>query len=114
MLLQIDGSRHDWLQGRGPHLTLVGAVDDATGTVPFALFRQQEDAHGYILMLKGIIDRHGVPLALYNDRHGLFQRSPKEPKSLDEQLRGRRGPHPVRQGTGGVGHPPHHGPHTSG
>ena len=41
MLLQIDGSRHDWLEGRGPYLTLVGAVDDATGTVPFALFRQQ-------------------------------------------------------------------------
>ena len=49
MLLQIDGSRHDWLQGRGPYLTLIGAVDDATGTVPFALFRQQEDAHGYLL-----------------------------------------------------------------
>ena len=92
MLLQIDGSRHDWLQGRGPHPTLVGAVDDATGTVPFALFRQQEDAHGYMLMLEGIINRHGVPLALYNDRHGLFQRSPKEPESLDEQLRGRRDP----------------------
>ena len=38
MLLQIDGSRHDWLEGRGPYLTLVGAVDDATGTIPFALF----------------------------------------------------------------------------
>src|SRR3990170_346721 len=31
MLLQVDGSRHDWLQGRGPYLTLVGAIDDATG-----------------------------------------------------------------------------------
>ena len=92
MLLQIDGSRHDWLQGRGPYLTLVGAVDDATGTVPFALFRQQEDAHGYMLMLKDIIDHHGVPLALYSDRHGIFQRSPKEPESLEEQLRGRRNP----------------------
>ena len=92
MLLQIDGSRHDWLQGRGPYLTLIGAVDDATGTVPFALFRQQEDAHGYMLMLKDIIDHHGVPLALYSDRHGIFQRSPKEPESLAEQLRGRRDP----------------------
>ena len=92
MLLQIDGSRHDWLQGRGPYLTLVGAVDDATGTVPYALFRQQEDAHGYMLMLKDIIDHHGVPLALYSDRHGIFQRSPKEPESLEEQLRGRRNP----------------------
>ena len=92
MLLQIDGSRHDWLQGRGPYLTLVGAADDATGKVPFALFRQQEDAHGYMLMLKDIIDHHGVPLALYSDRHGIFQRSPKEPESLAEQLRGRRNP----------------------
>ena len=92
MVLQIDGSRHDWLQGRGPYLTLVGAVDDATGTVPFALFRQQEDAHGYMLMLKDIIDQHGVPLALYSDRHGIFQRSPKEPETIAEQLRGRRDP----------------------
>ena len=92
MLLQIDGSRHDWLEGRGPYLTLVGAVDDATGKVSFALFREQEDAHGYLLMLREIIDHHGVPLALYSDRHGIFQRSPKEPESLDEQLRGRRDP----------------------
>ena len=56
--------------------------------LPFALFRQQEDAHGYMLMLKDIIDHHGVPLALYSDRH-IFQRSPKEPESLAEQLRGR-------------------------
>ena len=37
MLGQVDGSRHDWLEGRGPYLTLVGAVDDATGTVPAAV-----------------------------------------------------------------------------
>ena len=92
MLLQIDGSRHDWLEGRGPYLTLVSAVDDATGKVSFALFREQENAHGYLLMLREIIDHHGVPLALYSDRHGIFQRSPKEPESLDEQLRGRRDP----------------------
>ena len=45
-----------------------------------------------MLMLKDIIDHHGVPLALYSDRHGIFQRSPKEPESLAEQLRGRRDP----------------------
>ena len=45
-----------------------------------------------MLLLKDIIERHGVPLALYSDRHGIFQRSPKEPESLDEQLRGRRDP----------------------
>ena len=90
MLLQVDGSRHDWLQGRGLYLTLVGAVDDATGTVPAAVFREQEDTHGYMLMLREIIDHHGVPLALYSDRHGIFQRSSKQPETLEEQLRGRR------------------------
>ena len=92
MLLQIDGSRHNWLEGRGPHLTLIGSVDDATGTVPFALFRQQEDAHGYMLMLREIIDRHGIPMALYSDRHSIFQNSTRGPESLEEQLRGRRDP----------------------
>lgn len=88
MLLQIDGSKHDWLQGRGPHLTLVGAIDDATGTVPYALFREQEDTQGYFLLLQGILRGKGFPLALYSDRHGIFQRSPLEPDTLEEQLAG--------------------------
>jgi len=45
-LLQVDGSRHDWLERRGPYLTLVGAIDDATGLVVGATFREQEDAQG--------------------------------------------------------------------
>ena len=90
MLLQIDGSPHDWLQGRGPYLTLLGAIDDATGTVPYALFREAEDAQGYFLLLKEIIERKGVPLALYSDRHGIFVRSEEEKESLEEQLLGKR------------------------
>jgi hypothetical protein len=43
-----------------------------------------------MLMLREIIDHHGVPLALYSDRHGIFQRSSKQPETLEEQLRGRR------------------------
>lgn len=73
MLLQIDGSDHDWLQGRGPRLTLLLAVDDATGTCPWALFRHQEDSLGYFLLLQGIIERRGIPLALYSDRHAAFR-----------------------------------------
>ncbi len=92
MLLQIDGSRHDWLEGRCPYLTLVGAVDDATGTVPYALFREQEDAQGYFMLLSEIIKSKGIPLAIYSDRHGIFQRSPKEVESLEEQLEGTRQP----------------------
>src|SRR4030042_7888 len=43
MLLQIDGSPHDWLEGRGPRMSLIGAIDDATGEGPHALFRPEED-----------------------------------------------------------------------
>ncbi len=92
MLLQMDGSRHDWLQGRGPYLTLIAAIDDSTGTVPFALFREQEDAQGYFLLLREIIRRKGIPLAIYTDRHGIFQRSPREPEGVEEQLAGTREP----------------------
>lgn len=75
MLLQMDGSHHAWLEERGPRLTLLLAVDDATGTVPFALFRESEDTCGYMHLLKGIIERHGVPLAVYTDRHSVFKQT---------------------------------------
>lgn len=84
MLLQVDGSKHDWLGG--PWLTLHAAIDDATNEVPWALFRQEEDATGYALLLHHISQTHGLPLALYADRHTIFQ-SPKE-ATLKEQLEG--------------------------
>jgi len=43
MLLQVDGSRHDWLECRGPYLTLIGGIDDATGLVPWARGRSLHD-----------------------------------------------------------------------
>ena len=73
MLLQLDGSPHAWLGDRGPWLTLLLAVDDATGTVPYALFHQQEDTEGYLLLLQGIIQRCGIPLGVYTDRHAVFR-----------------------------------------
>jgi transposase len=89
MLLQIDGSRHDWLEGRGPWLTLISSIDDATGKVPAAIFREQEDAQGYFLLLREIVEKKGVPLAVYHDRHGIFERSPLErEENLREQLLG--------------------------
>lgn len=90
MLLQIDASRDDWLEGRGPYLSLVGAIDDATDKVPYALFRDEEDTQGYTLLLRHIVEKHGIPEALYHDGHGIFERSRKEPETLEEQLAGRR------------------------
>jgi hypothetical protein len=89
-LLQVDGSRHDWLEGRGPCLTLVGGIDDATGLVDGAIFREQEDAQGYFLVLRQVVVTKGVPLVLYSDRHGIFAKSKKQEPSLEEQLSGRR------------------------
>lgn len=82
MLLQLDASRHDWLEGRGPYLSLVGAVDDATGKVPWACFREQEDAHGYFIVMRETVSRHGIPMAVYADRHSIFYQA-KE-RSLDK------------------------------
>jgi len=72
MLLQLDGSHHRWLEKRGPWLTLLLAIDDATGTVPYALFREQEDTLGYFELLKVIINRCGIPLGVYTDRYSIF------------------------------------------
>jgi transposase len=89
MLLQTDGSPHDWLEGRGPKLCLIGAIDDATNKVPYALFQEQETTKGYMRMLQGIISRCGLPLAMYHDRHSIFEVSEAILPSMEEQLNGR-------------------------
>jgi transposase len=73
LLLQLDGSRHDWLEGRGPWLTLLAAIDDATGRVVAATFRDEEDTAGYLELLRDIVRENGVPAAIYRDRHGAFE-----------------------------------------
>ncbi len=83
MLLQIDGSYHDWLGGRGPWFTLLLAIDDATGTVPYAIFRDQEDTDGYLLLLEGIIRSHGIPMAIYTDRHTVFKHTRPNSHTMD-------------------------------
>src|ERR1700730_10324347 len=97
MLVQVDGSRHRWLGPDGPWLTLVGAIDDATGDVPYAIFREQEDAQGYLLALREVVRKRGVPLALYSDRHKIFQSQSKEPLTLAEELAGKPLPTQVRR-----------------
>jgi len=92
LLLQLDGSRHDWLESRGPRLTLVGAVDDATGILTGATFREQEDVAGYLEILRDTVRRHGVPAAVYHDRHTIFVASTRTPLTLEEQLVDRRTP----------------------
>ena len=92
LLTQVDGSQHDWLEGRGPRLVLIGGIDDATGDVPYAVFREHEDGHGYLLLLREQVRLRGIPVAWYSDRHSIFQRNDTEPWTVGEQLAGRREP----------------------
>ena len=92
MLLQIDASPHDWLEGRGPRLSLVGGIDDATNMVPWGVFRDQEDAEGYFQLMHQVVVRHGIPMAVYCDRHSIFHMTKDKELTLEEQLAGRRRP----------------------
>jgi transposase len=92
MMALADASREDWLEGRGPMLTLVGFQDDATGQVLAARFQiEPEDTIGYLRVLRRMVERHGVPLSLYRDRHGTFQRNDGH-WTLEEELAGRQTP----------------------
>src|SRR3990172_8799068 len=86
LLVQMDGSHHPWLEDRGPRLVLHAAIDDATGQVLGGVFRLEEDAHGYFLLLRQLIRRSGLPTAAYTDRHGIFHRDPRTPLTVAEQL----------------------------
>ena len=90
-MVLIDGSRHDWLEGRGPMFTLVGAIDDATGRVLALIVREQEDLHGYMALLEAVVSGHGVPLAFFGDRFGALVRN-DDHWTLQEQLDGRQQP----------------------
>ena len=86
MLLQTDGSRHDWLEGRGAWLTLIAYIDDATNHVAGASFRDEEDAAGYFLGLRELCLTQGIPAAIYADQHTIFQ-SPTR-ATLEQELAG--------------------------
>jgi transposase len=71
MLLQIDASPHDWLEGRGPYLTLVGVIDDATNRA-WVRFSEAETTWAYLLLMREVALSAGLPLSLYSDRHDIF------------------------------------------
>ena len=90
-LVELDGSPHDWLQARGPHLTALGLQDDATGKILAAQFFPTESAFGYLWLLRQLLRRYGTPLAFYGDRSSIFLRN-DDARSLAEQLAGKRDP----------------------
>lgn len=82
-LIQIDGSMHDWLEGRGAKMTLIVFIDDATGRLTALRFVPAETTRAYVETLRDHVLSHGVPLAFYSDRHGIFRVNAKDVESGD-------------------------------
>jgi hypothetical protein len=90
-LVQLDGSPFAWLEQRGPALTLLGAIDDASSRILALHFRPTEDLHGYLVLLGQLLRQHGVPIALYGDRLNVFVRNDQH-WTVDEELAGVQAP----------------------
>ncbi len=91
MLWQTDATKYAWLENRAEAFTLHAAIDEATGTVTGAIFTLNECAYGYSAVMIQGIEKYGIPLGLYSDRHTIF-RSPNEKQSIEEQLNGEKIP----------------------
>ena len=77
-LVQIDGSHHDWFEGRAERCCLIAFIDDATGRVLAAHFSPTETTPAYFAVLSQHVSAHGVPLAYYSDRHGIFTKHDRD------------------------------------
>ena len=77
-LVQIDGSPHDWFEGRGPRCTLIVFIDDATGCLVGLRFVEAESTRAYLETLREHVLAHGRPVAFYSDRHGIFRVNAKD------------------------------------
>ncbi len=82
-LIQIDGSPHDGLEGRGPRCTLIVFIDDATSRLTALRFAPVESGKAYLDTLRDHVLTHGCPLAFYSDRHGIFRVNAKDAQSGD-------------------------------
>lgn len=86
-LVQMDGSHHDWLEGRGPKLVLMGYIDDATGRV-FARFYNYEGTIPALDSFRRYARRYGLPQSIYLDRHTTYKSTGKP--TIEEELNNRR------------------------
>jgi hypothetical protein len=86
-LVQLDGSHHDWLEGRGPRCVLMAYIDDASSRV-FARFYEYEGTVPAMDSLGRYVKQYGIPLAVYTDKHTTYK-SPAQP-TVNEQLAGEK------------------------
>ena len=77
-LVQIDGSPHDWFEGRAPRCTLIVYIDDATSRLLATRFCAGETTGAYMAATRAHLAAHGRPVAYYSDRHGVFRVNRKD------------------------------------
>jgi hypothetical protein len=85
MLVQLDGSQHDWFEGRGPRCVLLLYIDDATSRILHAEFVRSEDTLTLLHTTRTYLERYGRPLAFYVDRDSIYKVNRQA--SIEEQLR---------------------------
>jgi len=83
-LEQMDGSYHDWFEGRAPECCLLVVIDDATSRLMWLQFVKWESSFGYFNVLKEYIKKHGKPMSLYTDRLAVFETTRKTDKNYKE------------------------------
>ena len=72
-LIQVDGSKHWWFEGRGPQSTLLVFIDDATSELMHLRMVESESTFAYMDAMAAYIEAHGKPVALYSDKHTVFR-----------------------------------------
>lgn len=84
-MVQMDGSHHDWLEGRGPKMVLMGMIDDAEGRVS-GRFYEYEGTYPAMDSFKRYIKQYGLPVSVYVDKHSTYK-STGTP-TIEEELKG--------------------------
>ena len=88
LLLQMDATPFEWFGGT-EKFSLHGAIDDATGKIAGLYLTKNECLHGYWELTRLLIQRHGIPVSIYADRHAIFLSRNAGKLSLEDQLGGK-------------------------
>lgn len=85
-LIQMDGSPHDWFEGRRDKCCLLGFIDDATSKIMHLRFEEVESTRGYLKSFEEYIKKHGKPISCYSDRHSIFRITRKEEGYIQKNI----------------------------
>jgi transposase len=97
---QVDGSHHDWFEGRGPKCVLMGYIDDANSNV-FARFHDYEGTFPFMDSFKRYIRKYGLPYSIYLDKHTTYKSTAKP--SIEDELNNRESQSQVQRALSELG-----------